>query len=54
MQVLRRRFLYLSRIVLTIGFASALAGTAQAGEIKLMSSGGMKVALIDVIPAGCN
>ena len=51
MQVLRRRFLYLSRIALTIGFAIAFVGTTQTGEIKLMSSGGMKVALIEVIPA---
>jgi molybdate transport system substrate-binding protein len=38
--------------VLTIGgFTIALASIAQAAEIKLMSSGGMKVALGDLIPA---
>ena len=51
MKLLRRRFLYLSGLALTIGFAIALAGSAQAGEIKLMSSGGTKVALIDLISA---
>jgi molybdate transport system substrate-binding protein len=47
----RRHLLHLSRIAVMIGFAIALAGTAQAAEIKLMSSGGMKTALIDLIPA---
>ena len=51
MNLFRRRFLYRSRIALTIGFALALATTAQAGEVRLMSSGGMKAALIDLIPA---
>src|SRR5262249_10069925 len=40
-----------SRFLLTISFVIAVAGTAQAAELKLMSSGGMKVALIDIIPA---
>ena len=43
-----RRLLYLSRIALAIGFAIALASTAKAAEVKLMSSGGMRVMLIDL------
>jgi molybdate transport system substrate-binding protein len=45
------RLFYLSRSVLTVSFAIALAGAAHAAEIKLMSSGGMRVALIDLMPA---
>jgi molybdate transport system substrate-binding protein len=48
---LRCRFPFLSRITLTIGFAIALASSARTAEIKLMSSGGMKVALIDLTTA---
>jgi molybdate transport system substrate-binding protein len=51
MKIPRRRLPYLSRIVLTVSFAIALASTAQAVEIKLMSSGGMKVALINLTTA---
>jgi len=51
MKLLRRRLLYLSRIALTIGFAIALASTAQAAELKLMSTSAMKVALIDLTTA---
>jgi molybdate transport system substrate-binding protein len=47
----RHRFLCRSRLSLTISFAIAFAGCAQAAELKLMSSGGMKVALIDIISA---
>jgi molybdate transport system substrate-binding protein len=38
-------------MVLPIGFAIALANTAQAAEINLMSSGGMKVMLIELTTA---
>jgi molybdate transport system substrate-binding protein len=46
-----RRFPCRLRLLLTIIVAIAVANTVQAAEIKLMSSGGMKVALIDIIPA---
>src|SRR5262249_17581355 len=49
MKRLHRRTPYLVWTALTI--AILLAGEAQAAEIKLMSSGGMKVALIDLTPA---
>ena len=45
------RFHYLALNALTIGLAVALASAAHAAEIKLMSSGGMRVALIDLTPA---
>ena len=48
---LRDRLLHLSRIALAIGCAVASTGTVQAAEIKLMSSGGMRVALIALTPA---
>ena len=51
MKRLGDRLLYLSRIAIAIDLVIALAGTAQAAEIKLMSSGGMRVALIDLTPA---
>lgn len=51
MNRLRDRLLRLSRIALAIGCAIASTGTIQAAEIKLMSSGGMRVALIDLTPA---
>jgi molybdate transport system substrate-binding protein len=51
MKPLRCRSLSLSRIALPIGFAIALASTAQAAEINLMSSGGMKVMLIELTTA---
>ncbi len=51
MKPLGNRLLNLPRMTLTIGFAIALTGAVQAAEIKLMSSGGMRVALIDLIPA---
>src|SRR5262245_30414360 len=46
-----RRLLYLSCIALTMWFAVFMASNGHAAEIKLMSSGGLKVALIDLIPA---
>ena len=51
MKRLRDRLLHLSRIALAIGCAVASTGTVQAAEIKLMSSGGMRVALIALTPA---
>ena len=51
MKLPHRRLMYFWTIALTIGFAIALASTTQAAEIKLMSSGGMRVALIALIPA---
>ena len=51
MKLPHRRLMYFWTIALTIGFAIALASTTQAAEIKLMSSGGMRVALIELIPA---
>src|SRR4051812_38759933 len=46
-----RRFSRRSGLLLTVIFAIAVGSTVKAAEIKLMSSGGMKVALIDIIPA---
>lgn len=51
MERLCDRLLHLSWIALAIGFAMASTGPAEAAEIKLMSSGGMRVALIDLTPA---
>ena len=51
MKLFPRRFPCRLRLLLTIIVAIAIANTVQAAEIKLMSSGGMKVALIDIIPA---
>jgi len=39
-----------NRVALTIFFALAIVSGGQAAEIKLMSSGAMKVALIELIP----
>jgi molybdate transport system substrate-binding protein len=47
---LYRKLASVARTALTIGFAIALLSGAGAAEIKLMSSGGMKVALVDLIP----
>jgi len=41
----------LNRIALTLFFAIVMVSGGQAAEIKLMSSGAMKVALIELIPA---
>jgi molybdate transport system substrate-binding protein len=49
--LLQNQLPFLLRFVATIGFAVALVSAAEAAEIRLMSSGGMKVALIDLIPA---
>ena len=49
--MLPRQFSRRSRLLLTIIFAIAGGSTVEAAEIKLMSSGGLKVALIDIIPA---
>src|SRR5262245_3467342 len=49
MQLLRGRLLYVARLVLTLVCAATLANAANAVEIKLLSSGGMRVALIDLI-----
>ena len=51
MKLFPDRLLYLSRHVLAIGFAIASASAAHAAEIKLLSSGGMRDALIDLTPA---
>jgi hypothetical protein len=49
MKPLGNRLLHLPRNTLAIGFAIALTGAVQAAEIKLMSSGGMRVALSDLV-----
>src|SRR5262245_61436948 len=51
MKLLARRFSFRSRLLLTIISVLTVGDTIQAAEFKLMSSGGMKVALIDIIPA---
>src|SRR5215468_7923372 len=49
MKLLYPRLPYLSQMTLTFGFAILMASGGQAAEIKLMSSGGMRVALIELI-----
>ena len=51
MKLFPDRSLYRSCNVLAIWFAIALLNAADAAEIKLMSSGAMRVALVDLIPA---
>jgi len=50
MKLLARRFSFRSRLLLTTITIITVCDTIQAAEFKLMSSGGMKVALIDIIP----
>jgi molybdate transport system substrate-binding protein len=49
MKPLRRRLLLHSGIALAISLAIASTGGSHAAEIKLMSTGGMKIGLIDLI-----